>query len=63
MVYKCVDYILEKKYKNDVSKINHIIKTKENQFIHLDLRGPMLSDLLLGFKYFITFINDYSYKI
>jgi len=49
-----------KKHKGVIPKQNHSKVRKKNELIHSYLCEPMFCQLLLG--YFITFINDYSYK-
>src|SRR5690606_22346411 len=59
----CEDCVLGKAHKQNFKKGNHTSK-ETLEYVHSDIWGaPSVMPSLAGKQYFITFIDDYSWKV
>ena len=58
----CVSCVLGKHKRDSFSTTSHRAK-EQLELVHLDLCGPMPTQSLGGSLYFLTFIDDFSWKI
>ena len=53
-------YVLEKHHQDSFNKCASCNASTPLQFVHNDLCGPLPTISFTGFKYILTFIDDYS---